>query len=109
MWVHAYICVLLCFENKSEERTAGMKASNPLKDLQHFDLKKLVFPWNGGCMQLFFLTKLGFPVIVIGILPKCKFMCQSSYTNEEQDSGGGSNLSSPVEDVKADIKTGYRV
>lgn len=34
------MCVLLCFENKSKKRTADKKASNPLKGLQLFDLKK---------------------------------------------------------------------
>lgn len=48
------MCVLLSFENKSEERTAATKPSDPPRGLQHFDLKKLVFPWDRGMYAGFF-------------------------------------------------------
>lgn len=59
---HMHLCacmsVLLCFRNKSEGRTAGMKTSQPSKSLQHFDLKKLIFPWSKGYVPFFPITKL---------------------------------------------------
>lgn len=50
----AYTCVLLCIENKSKRRTADKKASDPLKGLQLFGSKKLVFSWDRGMYAGFF-------------------------------------------------------
>lgn len=75
----AYMCVLLSFENKSKKRRADKKASNSLKGLQPFDSKKLIFSWDGGMYAGFFPhCSLGFPVIAIGALLKCKFTWQCS-------------------------------
>lgn len=52
--VCAYVCVLLCFDNKSKKRTADKKASDPLKGLQLFDLNKMVFSWVRGMYAVFF-------------------------------------------------------
>lgn len=49
-----YVCVLLCFDNKSKKRTADKKASDPLKGLQLFDLNKMVFSWVRGMYAVFF-------------------------------------------------------